>query len=251
MPLGTALMMLAGPALMVSGWRPLWVVNGALLFAYAITLFLALRRHDLSVAASRTEVLPSLARVLTAPGPVLLALAFGTYTFQYFALTTLFPTLLVERMGLSLAAAGTLSALVVLANAVGNMAAGALMRLGVPLWATAAAGFACVALLPLGVFSGLPTVWVCAFAGLSLAISGAIPASIFAATPALAPAAFLIPITIGLIMQASNLGQLLGPVALAAWIEGSGWASGSIVFAIVGAVGLAIAAALRSMLQRD
>jgi hypothetical protein len=143
-----------------------------------------------------------------------------------------------------------LSAVVVLANALGNFSAGGLMRLGVPLWATAAAGFACVGLLSFGVFAGLPTVWVCVFAAVSLAVSGAIPASIFAATPALAPAFYLIPITLGLIIQASNLGQLLGPVALGAWIEGLGWSSGAIVFAIVGVIGLTIAAALRSLLKR-
>jgi hypothetical protein len=124
------------------------------------------------------------------------------------------------------------------------------MRLGIPLWATAAAGFACVGLCSLGVFSGLPTAWVCAFAAVSLAVSGTIPASIFAGTPALAPAPYLIPITLGLIMQASNLGQLLGPVALAAWIERLGWSGGSAVFGLVAAAGLAVAGALRRMPTR-
>jgi hypothetical protein len=119
------------------------------------------------------------------------------------------------------------------------------MRLGVPLWAVVAAGFACVGLFSFGVFSDLPTMWVCAFAAVSLAISGAIPASIFAGTPALAPAPHLMPITLGLIMQASNLGQLLGPVALAAWIERVGWASGWVVFFLVVVAGLVAAAALR------
>jgi MFS transporter, DHA1 family, inner membrane transport protein len=251
MPLGTALMMIAGPALMASGWRLLWLANGALVLTYAILLLGALPRSEPSAAAAPPSgLLPSLLRVVTAPGPVLLALAFGTYTFQYFALTTLFPALLVERMGLSIAGAGSLSALVVLANALGNLSAGGLMRLGIPLWATAAAGFAAVALCSLGVFSGLPTVWVCVFAAVSLAVSGAIPASIFAGTPALAPAPALIPITLGFLMQASNLGQLLGPVALGAWIERVGWSSGSLVFGLAGAAGLAVAAALRRRLTR-
>ena len=251
MPLGTALMMTVGPALMGSGWRLLWLANGVLVSAYAILLIRTLPRQEPSaVAGSRAGLLSSLSLVLTAPGPFLLALAFGTYTFQYFALTTLFPTLLVERLGLSIAEAGTMSAVVVLANALGNVSAGGLMRLGIPLWATAAAGFASVGLCSLGVFSGLPTVWVCVFAAVSLAVSGAIPASIFAGTPALAPAPYLIPITLGLIMQASNLGQLVGPVALGAWIEGLGWSGGSVVFGLVAAAGLAIAAALRRRLGR-
>ena len=251
MPLGTALMMLAGPALMASGWRSMWLANGALATVYALLVLGMLpRSREPDTARHRARLLPSLAAVAAAPGPVLLALAFGTYTFQYFALTALLPTLLVERMGLSIAEAGTLSALVVLANALGNIAAGALMRLRVPLWATAGAGFACVALFASAVFSGLPTIWVCAFAAMSLAVSGAIPASIFAATPALAPAPYLIPATLGLVMQASNLGQLLGPAALGAWIEGLGWQWGWAVFAIVGISGLTIAGALRARLTR-
>ncbi len=249
MPMGTALMMTVGAALMASGWRLLWLANGVLVLIYAILLLAALPRSEPSAAAAPpTGLLTNLFRVLTAPGPVLLALAFGAYTFQYFALTTLFPALLVERMGLSIAAAGTLSALVVLANALGNLSAGALMRLGIPLWGTAAAGFAALALCSLGVFSGLPTAWVCVFAAVSLAVSGAIPASIFAGTPALAPAPSLIPITLGFLMQAANLGQTLGPVALGAWIEGLGWSGGSVIFLLAGAAGLAIAAALRRLL---
>jgi DHA1 family inner membrane transport protein len=250
MPLGTAFMMLVGPLAMGGGWRLLWLVNSALVLVYAIILMGALpRQEQAGPAQSRTGFLPSLALVVTSPGPVLLALAFGTYTFQYFALTNLFPTLLVDRMGLSIADAGTLSALVVLANAFGNISAGGLMRFGVPLWATAATGFAAVGLLSFGVFSSLPTAWVCFFAAVSLAVSGTIPASIFAGTAALAPAPYLIPITLGFIMQASNLGQLLGPVALGGWIERVGWSSGSVVFALVGTAGLAIALALRAQLR--
>jgi len=199
----------------------------------------------------RMGLLTSMARVVTAPGPLLLAVAFGTYTFQYFALTALLPTLLVDRLGLSLAAAGTVSACVVLANASGNIAAGAVMRLGIPLWATAAVGFACVGLLSFSIFSTLPATWVALLAAVSLAVSGAIPASIFAGVPRLAPAAHLAPMTLGLIMQASNLGQLLGPAAFAAWIERSDWSRSPLFFALVATAGLCIAAALRARLARS
>jgi predicted MFS family arabinose efflux permease len=250
MPVGTALMMTVGPSLMTSGWRLLWLANGVLVLAYGIVLLRVLPPGEASPVDGKRELLPGLARVFAAPGPLLLALAFGTYTFQYFALTTLFPTLLVERLGLSISHAGTLSALVVVANAIGNLSAGGLMRLGIPLWAIAVAGFASVGLCSLGIFSDLPTVWVCVFAAASLAVSGTIPASIFAAAPALAPAPYLIPITLGLIMQASNLGQLFGPAALASWIEHLGWRSGWIVFSLVAAGGLTIAAALGIRLAR-
>jgi hypothetical protein len=222
-----------------------------LALACALVAAAMLPRGDRRGAPTTAGLFSNLMRVATAPGPLLLALAFGTYTFQYFALTALFPTLLVERLGLSLAQAGTVSALVVLANAGGNVAAGGLMRLGVPLWATAGIGFACVGLLSFGVFSHLPTLWVCISAAASLAISGAIPASIFAGAPRLAPAAPLVPLTIGLIMQASNLGQLLGPAALAGWIERLTWTKSPFFFALVAILGVAIAAGLRSRLTRN
>jgi predicted MFS family arabinose efflux permease len=250
MPLGTALMMIAGPFLLAFGWRGLWGVSAAAVLLYAVALRLVLPRPaQTSAPDAAARLLPKAGQVLRAPGPVLLALGFGFYTLQYFALTALFPTLLVERMGLSIAAAGLVSAFVVLANALGNLSAGALIRLGSPLWATIAVGFVCVALLAFGVFSDLPTALVCAFAAASLAISGTIPASIFAALPRLAPAAYLVPIALGLVMQASNVGQLLGPVALAAWVQAFTWASAPVLFAAIGAVGIGIAAALRYRLR--
>jgi predicted MFS family arabinose efflux permease len=250
MPLGTALMMMAGPFLLPFGWRGLWAVSAAVLLLYAGLLLMILPRTAPAPAPGGGERLLLRARqVLGARGPVLLALAFGLYTSQYFALTALFPALLVERMGLSIAAAGLVSALVVLANAAGNLSAGVLVRTGVPLWATIAGGFICVALLSFGVFSDLPIALVCALAAVSLAISGTIPASIFAALPRLTPAAHLVPIALGLVMQASNVGQLLGPVAMAAWVQAFTWASAPILFAAVAAAGLAVAAALRSRLR--
>lgn len=250
MPVGTAVMMMAGPALMQSGWRLLWLVNGALACIYAIVLLRSVDHQESdSAPESGAGSLRNVAQVITAPGPLLLGLAFGVYTFQYFALTTLLPTLLVERLGLSLAEAGFVSALVVLANAAGNLSAGGLMRLGIPLWATAGAGFVCVALFSFGVFSDLSTLWVCLFAAASLAVSGTIPASIFAGAPRLASASHL-PVTLGLIMQASNLGQLLGPIALAAWIERLSWSASPAVFILVGVTGLLIAVALRSRMRR-
>ncbi|HEX2725363.1 MAG TPA: MFS transporter, partial [Beijerinckiaceae bacterium] len=230
MPLGTALMMMAGPFLLAFGWRGLWAVSGAAVLLYAIVLHMILPRAASGPARRPGEpLLPRVWHVLRAPGPLLLALGFGFYTSQYFALTALFPTLLVERMGLSIGAAGLVSALVVLANALGNLAAGALVRLGAPLWATIAGGFASVALLSFGVFSDLPTALVCACAAASLALSGTIPASIFAALPRLAPAPFLVPVAFGLVMQASNVGQLVGPVALAPWVEAFTWSSAPIL----------------------
>jgi MFS family permease len=251
-PAGTAIMMLAGPAVSAYGWRALWLLNAitALLYAAVVLLFV---RPDADVAvAERSSSLANLRALIAAPGPVLAALAFGTYTFQYFALTALMPALLVERMGLTVGQAGGVSAATVIANAGGNLAAGAALRLGIPLWATIATAFAFCGAAAFGIFADtLPVAVVAILASASLAVTGLIPASIFAATPRVAPSDHLLGMMLGLIIQASNLGQLLGPAALAAWVERLGWARAPILFAAIGLTGLTTALVLRRMLQQS
>lgn len=250
MPGGTALIMLIGPVLLQGGWPLLWLVNAALAGCAAIVFLLTTAPMAGRLSASPGALGSDLKIVLSRPGPILLALAFGTYTFQYFALTGLLPSLLVDRLGLSIAAAGLVSAEAVAANALGNLAAGLLMRRGVALWKTAAGAFAFVGVAAFGIFAeGLPVIIVAGLAALSLAVTGLIPASIFAGAPRVSPAPQLLGITMGLIVQATNLGQLFGPAALGAWVEAFGWAAAPALFVIVALTGLAIAAGLRTQVE--
>ena len=216
MPIGSVIMMVAGPHLMASGWQTLWIVNGVVALAYAAIVS---RLHvDEEAAADNPlrALWPNIRSALGAPGPILLAIAFGIYTFQYAAMAGLLPTLLVDRMGLSIEAAGAISAVTVAANAVGNISAGALVRFGAPLWGIAAFGFTFVGFAGFGVFSeGLPVAAIAVVASLSLAVTGLIPASIFAAAPRFAASSALLAIVLGLINQATNLGNLFGPAAMA------------------------------------
>ena len=246
MPGGTALIMLLGPALLAGGWRGLWLGYAALAAAAAALVWLASEAGGARVRLPLSRLAGDLRSVLARAGPVLLALAFGLYAFQYFALTGLLPSLLVDRMGLSIGAAGLVSAAAVAANALGNLAAGLLMRRGMPLWKIAAGAFAFLGLAAFGIFAeGWPVAIVAGLAALSLAVTGLVPASIFAAVPRVSPAPELLGITMGLVVQATNLGQLLGPAALGAWVERLGWAMAPALFAVVALAGLAIAAGLR------
>jgi predicted MFS family arabinose efflux permease len=243
-------MMLAGPALSAYGWRALWLLNAITALLFAAVVFLFVQPNAGARGAKRPSSLANLKALIATPGPVLAALAFGTYTLQYFALTALMPELLVERMGLTVALAGAVSAATVIANAGGNLAAGAALRLGIPLWATIATAFAFCGVAAFGIFaSTLPVVVVAVLASASLAVTGLIPASIFAATPRVAPSDHLLGMTLGLIIQASNLGQLLGPAALAAWVERFGWSQAPILFSAIGLTGLTTALVLRRILQ--
>lgn len=250
LPFGSVVMMLAAPHAMWFGWQGLWLANGAIVLGYALAIA-CMRLDEPPAAHAAPSVLSNIGAVLGAPGPVLLALAFGTYTFQYLALSGLLPALLVDRMGLSIAAAGTVSAIAVAANAVGNMSAGALLRLGVPVWSIMAGAFAFVGLAAFGIFSDqAPVALVAVLAAASLGLTGLIPGSIYAAAPRIAPTSAMLAIALGLINQVTNIGNLAGPTAMAFTVQSLGWGGAPLLFAGVAVTGVTVALLLRRVLQR-
>lgn len=251
MPLGSVIMMVAGPHLMTFGWQTLWIVNGVIVLAYAaLIVFLRLDQEQLPAQGPRSTVWPNIRAVLGTPGPALLALAFGIYTFQYSSIANLLPTLLVDRMGLSVAAAGAISAITVAANAVGNIFAGALARMGVPLWALATFGFSFVAVASFGIFSDqVPVIVIAVLASACLAITGVIPASIFAAAPRVAKSSALLAIVLGLTNQVSNIGNLVGPAVTGTVAQTFGWESAPFLFTGMMSLGLIVALLLRKVMR--
>jgi predicted MFS family arabinose efflux permease len=226
-------------------------VNGAVVLAYAIAVALMPLHEDAHPTAPMQTLMPNIRTALGAPGPILLALAFGIYTFQYAAMANFLPTLLVDQLGLSISAAGTISAITVAANAAGNIFAGALLRLGAPIWAIAAFGYCFVGAAGFGVFSeSLPVILIAVLASASLAVTGLIPASIFAAAPRFASTSALLAIVLGLLNQASNLGNLFGPAAMASTVQHFGWGRAPLLFLGVTVSGLAVALMLRAMMKR-
>jgi predicted MFS family arabinose efflux permease len=249
---GSALMMLVAPALISFGWRGLWLANGLLALGYAGAVWAWLPKRDAARPRPASVSIADVLAVVRARGPLLLTISFGLYTTQYMALQVLLPTLLVDRLGLTVAAAGVLSAVVVTGNAIGNGIAGYLLKRGLTIWVAIAGGFLVVGLVPFLIFGqGLP-VWVVAvMACVELTVCGILPACILIAVPRLAPAPKLIPVTFGLIQQASNLGQLIGPVLLAAWVEHAGWSAAPAFFVVVALIGLGVSSQVRRMLVRD
>jgi sugar phosphate permease len=84
----------------------------------------------------------------------------------------------------------------------------------------------------------------------SLGLTGLIPGSIYAAAPRVATTSAMLAITLGLINQASNLGNLAGPVALGSTVERFGWSGAPVLFALVAAAGVTIALLVRSALRQ-
>ena len=242
MPAGSLIMILAGPHLMQFGWQAMWVVNGVIVVAYAALIATIDFREPPPGERDLRAVLGNVRAAVAAPGPLLLAVAFGIYTFQYAAMVGLLPVLLVDRMGLSIAAAGAVGAIAVAGNVAGNLFAGALVRFGIPIWVAATAAFIFVGFAGYGVFGGvLPVAGVAALAAASLGMTGLIPASVFAAAPSFARDSTVLAIVLGLLTQTSNIGNLLGPAMMAVVVERLGWEFTPLLFAGVGVVGVSTA----------
>ena len=82
------------------------------------------------------------------------------------------------------------------------------------------------------------------------AVGGLIPATLLGSAPLLAPRPALAAASVGLVMQGSNLGQVIGPVTVGAVIDRHGWPSAAWVVVAAGAGGLLIAWGLRRLGRR-
>jgi hypothetical protein len=75
----------------------------------------------------------------------------------------------------------------------------------------------------------------------SLGVTGLIPASPFAAAPTFARDTTVLAIVLCLFNQASNIGNLLGPIGMASVVEQLGWTFAPFLFAGIGVVGVSTA----------
>jgi cyanate permease len=242
MPVGIAVALAAAPPVLSAlGWRWWWEFNAALLAALALAVaWTNSRRH--SGRSRQVEPTCSLFRAsLRRPGTLLLAIMFACYAFQFLAMMGFLPTILQQR-GLSSSAAGGLTALAVIANAVGNLSAGWLFTRGVAPRRLICTGIAVMVAAELVVFSRWFPASLQYFGAVAFsAVGGLVPASIFTAIPRIAPADAR-STTMGIVVQASHIGQLLGPptVAVVAATVG-GWHASPLVLVPVAAIGLAAA----------
>ena len=256
MPAGSALMMLASPLLLAaSGWRGLWLVNGALMLAAALLVAAATRglpRMRSGAARGLAQAVADILRALRRPGPAALAFAFGSYTLQYLAVLAFLPTLLVEEDGMSAGSAAVLTALANASNMVGTFGGGWLLHKGAPRWAMIAGGSLIMGAASLAIFApALPFVLRYAAVTAFTLLGGAVPPAVFSGAAAHAPSPALVGTTTGLIMQGSNLGQSIGPPAVATLAAATGgWTWSPAVLLAAAAVGSALALLLRRLERR-
>jgi MFS family permease len=246
MPAGMALALGASPLILSAlGWRPWWEFNAGLLAALALAVAWSNSRAPAVPARHPTRFGGMLRASLLRPGALLLAGIFACYAFQFLAIMGFLPTMLQER-GITPKAAGGLTALAVIVNAAGNLTAGWWLTRGVAPRSLICGATIGMALAELVVFSPRysSSLQYLAVLGFSV-IGGLVPASIFTAVPNVAPADARSS-TMGIIVQASHLGQLLGPPAVAAVAAAlGGWRASPLVLVPVAALGLAAALSLK------
>ncbi len=246
MPFGVAVSMMAAPGLPLIGWRGLWQAMAVLLAVYAMVIQWRMPRPNVPAATASDHVLRDIATTVKTPGPLLLAAAFIPYSAAYAALTGFLPTLLIERMGVSPGVAGMMAAAVAGSNIIGNLASGPALRLGLTRPTIMAAASAVIAATCLGIFlPGTPAPLAYGLFLVFAATGGLLPGCILGGASIYAPERRLVPVTLGLLMQGSNLGQLLGPVVVGAAVAAWGWPAASLVLVPATLIGVGLALALR------
>lgn len=249
MATGQTLMLLISPlALQAVGWRGVWLLNAVFLCIYAAVFWANASAGPLSKRS--TAITPPAASgiwrdmrtVLRNRGSLLLALVFTCYTMQYIGLVGFLPTLLIEREGLAPASAVLLTAPIGVANIMGGIAGGTILKLGMRPWRVALIAVLLMAATGCAVFAFvMPLIPIYGLCLTFSAVGGLLPTAVYSAVPVYAPSPTQIGATNGLITQGSNLGQTIGPTLVGGLATLAGWSSSSIVFAAAGIAGALLA----------
>src|SRR6516225_11204288 len=91
--------------------------------------------------------------------------------------------------------------------------------------------------------AALPPAAIALAAAIALDLGGLAPGALYAAAPKAAPTA--VAPTIGMLQQASNLGQFTGPLALGLWVAHFGWHAAPAIVAPAALLGVTTAFAIR------
>ena len=228
MPTGTAIALILAPAMMgLLGWQGWWGLLGALSTVMALWVFLRVPAEAAGNGAmpvGRDAVVGDpwwrrLRLTLGSGGPWSVALAFLLYSSQWLAVIGFLPSIYAQS-GLGGQMAGTMTALVCLANITGNIGAGHLLHRGAPAHRLLHVGFITMAVgafLTFGHATGeMPALRYAAVLMFS-AVGGLIPGTLFSLAVRVAPSEQTVSTTVGWMQQCSATGQFFGP-PLVAWL---------------------------------
>lgn len=248
-PTGAAFALWLSPWILeTSSWRGLWICAGIATGIGALLIYLTTRSlsstNQSADAQRRNEPkwywLDLVYRLSRKPALICLLICFCIYSAQFAAVTGFLPTVLLQDDQLSLRNAAWLSALVMLANVVGNVLSGVLLSTGIQRQRIIVFALTMMMLLGSAFFvQQIPlSIKVAAAVGFT-AIAGLIPGTLFATAPLMVPQLSMVGVVNGLLLQAAGLGQFIGPIALAGLVEFAGsWSSGMLFIAVASGIGI-------------
>ena len=256
-PAGIALIMILAPFLTgIFSWRGLWQVNAGISAAYA--LFVARSTKGL---AGRSRGRPvrlkqlwtDMGTISTSAGPLLLAMTFSAYALMWLAVMGFLPTLLIEGHGLKPDHASFLTAFMVAMNVPGNLVGGWLLQRGLRRPWLIVSAIVIMGLCSAAVYSPSLPFFASYLACLVFSgCGGVLPASVMSAVPVHSPEPRLVGTTNGLIVQGSNLGQVIGPPTLALIVSAAGgWEAAPWFLGSVAVVGVFLALFLARLERRQ
>jgi MFS family permease len=255
MPLGTALALLLGPAVIAqTGWPGWWWLMGCVSLGMCLWLHATVPADPSGAgfeAGQERDWKGRLGRTLSARGPWLISLSFAAYSAQWLAVIGFLPSIYAQ-VGIVGVLAAFATALAAAVNIVGNVGAGRLLQRGIPAPKLLLVGFAAMGTGAVAAF-GLISPAAGWGAGLAqyaavLAFSmtgGMIPATLFALAVRLAPGEDAVSTTVGWMQQWSSLGQFAGPPLVALVATGAGgWQRSWTVTGACALAGLGLALAI-------
>lgn len=247
MPVGLTLVMLGAPLLDALGWRGFWLANAVLLVGYAALLARGTRSIPPGAVPQR-GIADDVRETLTAGGPWILGSLFATFAAAFFAVFAFLPSILAGWLAVSPETAGVLTAVVVAASALGNLACGRLLARGVRPVFILLASFGVMAPCGIGILGDiLPGAAAYALCIVFSAVGGLIPVTLIEAASRHAPRPDLVGATVGFLMQGNNVGMVLGPALAGAIAAVSGWPAVALLVVSLGVVGGLLALALGAL----
>ena len=254
MPTGIAIMLLLTPVLLATiGWRGMWFANAGIVAAFSLWLWAGTRATPDPAAelGHQPRFWADAIAVLQRPGPALLAGIFCLYAFTYLCVTAFLPKFLIQAHGWQAADAAIATALIIAANAVGNLTGGWLAHRGAARWLLIATGIGTMGVTAWFVFQP----WLGDQARIAVGlvfslVGGLLPASVYASVQMHAPQPDKVAGVNGLILQGTNIGQLSGPPLFAMIVAASTWGQGPWLMVGVAAFGVLLAVTLGQVERR-
>lgn len=239
---GVGIALITAPMLIQSwSWSVVWFSYALITLSFLIGIAWFIPN---TTPSSQAVPLKSLIKLTLQHQPAwLLALIFGTYAGQWFALVGFLPTIY-EQNHIAPTLAGLLTASVSIANAVGTFICGLLLQRGLQAKLLVILGFvvliAC-ALLFYTAKDSLPFMlqYLLVF-GFSL-FGGLVAGSIFAQALHFSPSPMAISTTVGMILQCSALSQFLLPPSIALLVSSTGtWLWVGVLMSVLSILGIVL-----------